>query len=207
MSDPRYRTVLLFGAPGVGKGTQGKILGQLPGLFHISCGDVFRALDMRSPEGKEVYHYSSRGELAPDPLTIRIWKKGLDGQIALGRFKPEEDLLILDGIPRNVHQAEIIEDHLKVVQIVHLVCSDEEAMIDRIKRRAIHENRADDASDQIIRHRFEVYRDESAPVLGHYPQEMVCRIDSLPIPAEVTRNILNSLIPVIKRHFHTDARC
>ena len=200
MSDHRIRTVLLFGAPGVGKGTQGKILGQLPGLFHVSCGDVFRSLDIRSPEGREVYGYSSRGELAPDSLTLRIWKKNLDGQIALGRFKPDEDLLVLDGIPRNAHQAQIMEEYLNVQQIIHLVCSDEEAMIDRIKRRAIHDNRADDANDQVIRHRFEIYRQESAPVLGHYPQPIISRIDSLPIPAEVTRNILNCLIPIIKQH-------
>lgn len=200
MSDHRFRTVLLFGAPGAGKGTQGKVLGQLPGLFHQSCGDVFRSLDMRSPEGKEVYKYSSRGELAPDELTIRIWKKSLNGQIASNRFKPDEDLLILDGIPRNVRQAEIMEDeYIDVLHVVHLVCSDEDAMIDRLKRRAIHENRADDANESVIRHRFEVYRRESQPVLEHYPPEIISQVDSLTIPVEVTRNILNCLLPVIKK--------
>ena len=199
MSENRFRTVLLFGAPGAGKGTQGKVLGQVPGLFHQSCGEVFRSLDMRSPEGKEVYRYSSRGELAPVELTIRIWKKSLQGQIALGRFKPDEDLLILDGIPRNVRQAEIMEDeYIEVLHVLHLVCSDEDSMIDRLKRRAIHENRADDANEAVIRHRFEVYHRESAPVLKHYPKEIISQIDSLTMPVEVTRDILNCLLPAIK---------
>ena len=81
MFDSRYPTVLLFGAPGVGKGTQGAILGRVPGFHHLACGDVFRSLNMSSPEGREIYEFSSRGQLVPDELTIRIWKKALLGHI------------------------------------------------------------------------------------------------------------------------------
>ena len=66
----RYKTVLLFGAPGAGKGTQGKILGKVPGFYHLACGDVFRSLDMGSELGSKFMEYSSRGELVPDALTI-----------------------------------------------------------------------------------------------------------------------------------------
>ena len=161
----RFRTVLLFGAPGVGKGTQGRILGTIPGFYHLSCGDVFRSIDIGSPEGKMIYQYSSRGELVPDELTIKIWRKGLDGRIAVSDYKPREDLLILDGIPRSPAQAKLVEEHLQVLRIVHLLCSDEEAMIHRIKRRAIRENRYDDANEEVIRRRFEVYHRETQPVL------------------------------------------
>ena len=54
MFDERFPTILLFGAPGVGKGTQGSILGQIPGFYHLSCGDVFRSLNINSPEGREI---------------------------------------------------------------------------------------------------------------------------------------------------------
>jgi adenylate kinase len=203
MTSRKYRAVLLFGAPGVGKGTQGRILGQIPGFFHLSCGDVFRSIDIGSPEGKEVYQYISRGELAPDDLTIRIWNKGLDGQIALSGYKPREDLLVLDGIPRSVRQAELLDGHVSVLRVVHLVCPDEEAMIHRIRRRAIRENRTDDANEKIIRHRFDVYRRESAPVLDYYPQEIVSQVDAIGSPAEVLRTILDCLIPVQNEHFRS----
>lgn len=201
MADERYPSVLLFGAPGVGKGTQGGILGNIPGFFHLSTGDVFRALDIGSPAGREVYGYTSRGELVPDELTIRIWKKALDGNIALSFFKPHEDLLILDGIPRNSHQAEILDDYIEVMRVVHLVCSDEEAMIHRIKRRAIRENRADDANEQVIRHRFEVYHAQSEPVLSHYPPELITEVDSMGSPAEIVMKVLEEIIPAQNEHF------
>ena len=60
-----YRTILLFGAPGSGKGTQGKILGSIPGFFHCACGDVFRSLDLKTEIGQAFLAYSSRGELVP----------------------------------------------------------------------------------------------------------------------------------------------
>ncbi len=201
MSEPRYRTVLLFGAPGVGKGTQGKILAQIPGFFHLSCGEVFRSLGIKSNEGREVATFISRGELVPDDLTIRIWKRGLESQIASHRYNPEDDLLILDGIPRNVHQAQMTMGYLDVLHIIHLVCKDEQAMVDRIKRRAIHENRADDANESVIRRRYDIYNAESAPVLNCYPPEIISKIESLHSPAEVCRDILNCLIPVIRRSF------
>ena len=67
-----FRSILLFGPPGVGKGTQGKILGMVPGFFHLSVGDVFRSIDIGSDDGKQVYQYSSQGQLVPDELTVRI---------------------------------------------------------------------------------------------------------------------------------------
>lgn len=196
MFDGRFPTILLFGAPGVGKGTQGNILGQVPGFCHLSCGDVFRSLNISSPEGREIYEYSSRGQLVPDELSIRIWKKALHGHIAVSRYRPPDEFLVLDGIPRNPEQVKMIADTINVLHIIHLVCEDEKAMIDRIKRRAIRENRSDDANEEIIRHRFEVYTRESEPVIGCYPKEIVSRIDAVRTPAEVLHSILGVLIPI-----------
>jgi adenylate kinase len=196
MFDGRFPSILLFGAPGVGKGTQGAVLGHVPGFYHLACGDVFRSLNMNSPEGREIYEYSSRGALVPDELTIRIWKKALHGQIAISRYKPPDEFLILDGIPRNPRQVEIIRDTINVLHVIHLVCADEEAMIDRIKRRSIRENRSDDANEEVIRTRFEIYRQESEPVINCYPQEITSRIDAMRSPAEVLNAILTVLIPI-----------
>ncbi|QDT66604.1 adenylate kinase family protein [Calycomorphotria hydatis] len=194
--DGPYKTALLFGAPGVGKGTQGKILGLIPGFFHLSSGDVFRSIDIQSDEGQIIYSYISRGELVPDDLTIKIWKKALEAYIFLSRYKPREDILILDGLPRNVHQAEMIADILDVRAVMHLVCSDLDQMIDRIKRRAIRESRIDDANEDIIRHRFEVYENDTAPVLNFYPNEVIHSIDALGSPAMVLSKVLEVCSPV-----------
>ena len=196
MFDGRHPTILLFGAPGVGKGTQGMILGQIPGFCHLSCGDVFRSLNISSPEGREIYLFSSRGQLVPDELTVKIWKKSLLGHIAISRYKPPDEMLVLDGIPRNPNQIELLKDTINVLHIIHLVCADVDKMVDRIKRRAIRENRADDANEDVILARFDVYRRESEPVINAYPAEIISQVDAMDSPPEVLVNILQRLIPV-----------
>jgi adenylate kinase len=198
MQNKPYPTILLFGAPGVGKGTQGAILGRIPGFFHLSCGEVFRSLNIHSPDGREIYEYSSTGKLVPDDLTIRIWKRALEGHIALSHYKPPYEFLVLDGIPRNPKQVELMSDSINVLKVVHLVCSHEQSMIDRIKRRAIHENRSDDANEEVIRTRFAVYHRESEPVINCYPREIVSSIEANRSPMEVLQQILGVLIPVQK---------
>ena len=193
--EKRFRSVLFFGAPGTGKGTQGGILGKVPGFFHLAVGDVFRSIDMNSPTGKEVNSYVSKGHLVPDDLTIRIWKKALGAYVALSTYKPFEDLLVLDGLPRNIDQAKLVESELDVLAVVHLKCEDEEAMIRRIQKRAIRLNRADDAKLDVIRHRFEVYKEVSAPVLDYYPDDIISEVEASGSPAEVLRRVLDAIIP------------
>jgi adenylate kinase len=191
-----YRTILIIGPPGVGKGTQGKVLGGLPGFLHVSSGECLRALDKGSPAGGEVAAFIARGELVPDEFTLKVWQSAMETFIADGRFDPDKDLLILDGIPRNVAQAEILEQYADVLLVACLVCRDEEAMVARIKGRAQLEDRPDDADEAVIRRRFEVYRRQTEPVLDHYPAELRCEIDALRSPAEVLQAVLNCVIPV-----------
>ena len=199
--EDRYRTALLFGAPGAGKGTQGGILGKIPGFFHCACGDVFRSIDINSELGKVFYDYSSRGELVPDDVTVQMWAQSLHARTVLGDYKTKNDLLILDGIPRTVRQAELLEDYVNVLLVIHLVCEDEEAMIERLRRRALKENRFDDADEKVIRKRWETYEAETAPVLEHYDPSKVHEVSSIGSPAEILRNILDILVPVQNRHF------
>jgi len=201
MSD-RYQTVLLFGAPGAGKGTQGKILGQIPGFYHLSTGEIFRNLDIHSELGRIFYQYSSKGELVPDDLTVRLWSQNVHAQTVLSLYKPKADLLILDGIPRNVPQARLMHKYINVLKILHLVCPDKEEMIKRLRRRALKENRVDDAREEVIRRRWDVYERETFPVLECYPKESIVNIDAVGSPASVLQKVLAALTPVQDTHFN-----
>ena len=192
----RYKTILLLGAPGAGKGTQGKILGTIPGYYHCACGDVFRQIDITSKLGKVFYEYSSRGELVPDEITVQMWAQSIQAHAVLSQYKPKKDLLILDGIPRTVEQAKIMEKHIRVLKLVHLVCSDESAMFERLRRRALKENRFDDANEATIRRRWAVYEKETKPVLDYYPKALIQEVDSLGSPARVLRDILETVVPI-----------
>jgi adenylate kinase len=189
-----YRTILLFGAPGVGKGTQGKILGTIPNFFHCACGDVFRSLKTDTRVGQTFLKYSSRGELVPDGPTVELWHHFIEASKQVGRFHPDTDTLILDGIPRNVAQAEMLRNTLDVVAIFYLRCRDMNAMVERIQRRALKENRLDDASLDVIRHRLKTYEAETEPVLDFYAPKVLRTIDASQAPVKVLSDILKHII-------------
>ena len=187
----KYRSILLFGAPGAGKGTQGKVLGVIPNFLHCACGDVFRDLRPDSPLGKIFIKYSSRGQLVPDETTIDLWKQNIENMTKSGRFHPDQDTLVLDGIPRNVHQAKILKHTLKIVAVFYLKSDDEKKLIARIQRRAIKENRLDDANLSVIRERLKVYEKETVPVLKFYGRKLVHHINADQSPAKVLADILH----------------
>ncbi len=94
-----FRSVLIFGPPGSGKGTLGKFLSSAGNHFHLSSGDIFRGLSPESPAGKLYHHYAGKGLLLPDEVTIQIWHHYVNGLIATNRYFPSQQLLLLDGIP------------------------------------------------------------------------------------------------------------
>ncbi len=192
----RYKAILLFGAPGSGKGTQGKILSAIPGFYHSACGDVFRSLDLRSEMGRIFWEYSSRGELVPDEFTVKLWKNYIKGMEMINQFHPETEILVLDGIPRNREQAGFLDDTLDVVKVIYLVCADMKKMVERLRRRALKENRFDDANDKVIQHRLEVYERDTHPVLEHYPQEKIAKIDATMSQIKVLREIMDVIVPI-----------
>jgi adenylate kinase len=185
-----YRTYLLFGAPGSGKGTQGKALGSVPRFFHCACGDVFRSMDTRTKVGQAFIYYSSRGELVPDEISIELWKESIASAVDANRFKPELDVLVLDGIPRNLAQARLMESLIEVIKVFHLSCPDRGKLVERLRKRAIKENRLDDANETVIRKRLETYETETKPILDCYGQELIHTIDATPSPARVLWEIL-----------------
>lgn len=189
----KYQTILLFGAPGSGKGTQGKILGTIPNFFHCACGDVFRSLSAANPLAKVFIEYTSRGQLVPDEPTVKLWRQFIKNNERIGRFNPEHDVLVLDGIPRNLQQAEILSATLDVRAILYLHCANFERLVQRLQRRALKENRLDDANLDVIRQRLKVYERETKPVLKYYGKKKIHRIDSTQSPTKVLRDILTRI--------------
>jgi adenylate kinase len=188
----------MFGAPGSGKGTHGKILGAIPHFFHCACGDVFRGLRHDSPLGKTFLEYSSRGQLVPDEPTIELWRRFIDNSEQIGRFHSGEDTLVLDGIPRNVAQAKILKNTLDVIAVFYLTSVKKENLVARMQRRAMKENRLDDASLDVIRERLKIYENETKPVLNFYGHHFVHRINTDESPVATFAKILKHIVKLKK---------
>ena len=198
----KINTILLFGAPGCGKGTQGKMLGTLPGYVHISSGDMFRALDRNSELGKIFTEYSTKGLLVPDDFTIRLWRDHMTKLVGSRKVNHDSDIVILDGIPRNVAQAKMLDPHINVTKLICLrAVHNREEMVRRLKARALKDNRLDDADEATVRRRLEVYDKESRPVLDYYPKDRIADVDSLGSPARVLDKVLQVAVPIQEKHF------
>ena len=151
--------LLFLGPPGAGKGTQAVKLAESHGLLHLSTGDLLRAEVAAGSElGKEAEAVMARGELVSDELVLAIVRS---------RLSSHEGGWLLDGFPRNLAQAEALDALLgelnQQIELVVLMELDDAVLIQRLLSRG----RADD-NEAVIRHRLEVYRQQTAPLIEHY---------------------------------------
>lgn len=189
--------ILLFGPPGSGKGTLGNFLSTIGGHYHLSSGDIFRKMDPDSSLGRLVNPYSSRGHLVPDEVTMEVWAHYVAGLIATNRYFPKDQYLLMDGLPRTLHQAEILDQYVHVKAIIRFVTHRPEELVARIQRRAKIEGRRDDMDAEVLKTRMQVYEQQTAPVLSHYPEALVTAISVDQRPLEVLRDILDKLSSVL----------
>ena len=189
----KYRTYLIFGAPGSGKGTQGRTLGTIPRFFHCRVRGCFRSIDTRTPLGKAFLEYSSKGQLVPDEITVELWRVSIQLCVDSHQFKPDIDYLVLDGIPRNLCQADLMDPFIDVRKVFHLSCPDRGKIVARLKQRAIKDNRLDDANEEVIRQRLETYQRESKPLLDHYRDSLIVNIDATEPPIVVLNTIVSHI--------------
>jgi adenylate kinase len=157
--------IVLLGPPGAGKGTQAQKLAEKLGIPHISTGDLFRHnISNGTKLGLEAKSYLDAGDLVPATLTNALVDDRLDDEDAAGGF-------ILDGFPRSVEQAEALRGMLEArnlgLDAVLEFRVSEDELLDRLKSRG----RADD-TDDVILNRMKVYRDETAPLLDYYSDEL-----------------------------------
>ncbi len=188
-----YRAILLFGMPGSGKGTQGSVLGQLPGYVHISSGDLLRKLPKWGELGSAVLRHTSQGTLVPDDLTVKIFLRHIRVLEMQELLLPREHTLVLDGLPRNYEQARMLSECLEIVQIFHLKISDIAQTIDRLESRALRENRLDDTSTEVIMKRIKVYHEETFQTLRFYNPNLVFDIEAAQTPLAVLGDIVTRL--------------
>lgn len=162
-------TLILFGPPGSGKGTQAAKLVQQYNLLHISTGDLFRyEMKNDTPLGLEAKSYITKGELVPDSVTVGMLKNKIEAN-------PDVKGYILDGFPRTTPQAEALDELLtsKGTSVTALVAMqvDDEELVKRLLGRAKTSGRADDADENIIRNRISVYNEYTAVVAEYYDKK------------------------------------
>ncbi|MDX6766966.1 MAG: nucleoside monophosphate kinase [Candidatus Methylacidiphilales bacterium] len=157
----KARAIVLIGPPASGKGTFGKVLGLLPGFLHFSMGHAFRTRVSRDQAERDLmqdmFQKTSRGLLVPDAIALRLFDDCMKSLLAGGTYQPDQQILVLDGVPRTPAQARVVAEQMDVLVTFEFLCTDEE-IFHRIRGRAVKEGRADDASEEIVRTRLQVYR-------------------------------------------------
>ncbi len=161
--------IVLFGAPGCGKGTQAQRMQEHYGINHVSTGEVIRGEIKGGTElGKEMESYISQGKLAPDQIVIDMVAGYVrDNKTAKGN--------IFDGFPRTTPQAQEFDNiltkyELKVDVMVDIKV-DEDELVKRLLLRGKDSGRADDASEDVIRERLAVYNKQTAIVASYYTEQ------------------------------------
>ena len=197
MSAAMYKALLFFGYPGCGKGTQGITLAGMPNLYHLAMGDIFRGLDKQSPTGQEFLSYSTKGQLVPDELTVRVWREHVEAKVADGLIRPDYHVLILDGIPRTPSQVKFLDPLIDVLKIIHLKMEDRGKLVERLKGRAAQSQRPDDAQESVILNRIKVYEAETEPVLKCYSSDLIADINADAVPLAVLADICKVLAGVV----------
>jgi adenylate kinase len=177
--------LVLLGPPGAGKGTQAAILSEKLGVPHISTGDLFRAnIGQQTALGLEAKKYLDAGDLVPSEITNNMVRARVSEPDAVNGF-------LLDGFPRTVDQAQALEGILGELNAkldgVLAFEVDDDVVVERMLARG----RADDTED-VIRNRMRVYREETAPLLDHYAGQIVT-VDAVGEVDEVNARALAAL--------------
>jgi adenylate kinase len=186
----KFRSILIFGPPGSGKGTMGRFLSAAGNHVHLSSGDIFRGLSPDSPAGQLFHSYASKGHLVPDNVTLKIWHNYVLGLIATNKYFPTQQFLLLDGIPRTLEQAKLLDEYIDPKGVIVLKIDNKQKLVERMKRRALIEGRHDDADEKVLMTRFKVYEETTHALLDHYPHDKIVMINADQKPLDVLKDIL-----------------
>jgi adenylate kinase len=190
-SAPSTARLVLLGPPGAGKGTQAARLAEHLGVPAISTGDIFRANITGGTElGRTAQEYTARGALVPDEVTNAMVRDRLAQPDAASGF-------LLDGYPRNVAQVaeleSVLADSGRALDAALEITADTDVVVERLLKRAEIEGREDD-TEPVIRHRLDVYAEQTAPVSGVYAERgLLVQVDGIGEVDAVTERLLAAL--------------
>ena len=161
--------IVLFGAPGAGKGTQAVMLAEKYDLVHLSTGDILRKeIASGTDLGKQAQRFTDKGELVPDEVMIDMIRSQIEQNVGAKGF-------IFDGFPRTTAQAEALDKMLngKGLEIVSMIALDVEndELVNRLLKRGAVSGRPDDQSMDVIRNRIDVYHKKTKPIIGYYHEQ------------------------------------
>lgn len=183
--------LIMFGPPGVGKGTQAKKIADRYNIPHLSTGDMFRAaIGEGTPVGVQAKTYLDAGNLVPDDVTIGIIEERIANADCDGGF-------ILDGFPRTVGQVEgldkLFEKHDLALSCVLSFEANEQTVLERLAGRAEEENRKDD-TPEVVQNRLRVYQEQTAPLKEIYEgRSQLLSIDAMQAIEDVFADVTKEL--------------
>lgn len=183
--------LLLIGPPGAGKGTQAVRLADVYAVPAISTGDIFRSNVKNETElGKQAKAFMDAGDNVPDSLTNELIRSRLAEEDAEGGF-------LLDGYPRTADQVRELDEYLAAhgtqLDVVVELVADPDVVIERLRKRATEQGRSDD-DESVVRHRLEVYRDQTAPLIDIYDDRgVLVKVNAIGEIGEVTQRIVDAL--------------
>ncbi|MGV8851073.1 MAG: adenylate kinase [Rhodoglobus sp.] len=184
--------LLLIGPPGAGKGTQAARLAEIYGIPAISTGDIFRSNVKNGTElGTKAKAFMDAGDNVPDSLTNELIRDRLEDSDA-------QDGFLLDGYPRTTDQVRELDaflaSHGAALDAVVELEADPEVVVARLRKRALEQGRSDD-TEAVVRHRLEVYSEQTAPLINVYAsRDVLVTIDALGEIDAVTARITESLV-------------
>lgn len=179
--------LIIFGAPGVGKGTQAEALSKNYQLTHLSTGELLRNnIEKKTELGKKVKSYLDSGNLVPDNLVLEMIKETIED--------PKANGFIFDGFPRTAKQAEDFDEILKEknqsISAILVLEAPESELITRLQKRAKKLNRSDDSSLETIKKRLGIYKDKTKSLIGYYKaQNKAIFIDGVGDIDEITEKL------------------
>lgn len=190
--DMKQINIVVFGAPGSGKGTQAKRMAEKFGLMHVSTGDLFRyEMSNKTPLGLKAQEIINRGDLCPDDITLGMLKNHIDNN-------KESKGFIFDGVPRTIKQAEMLDDKslfdsIDITKVIYLKVDTEEVER-RILKRAQIEQRADD-TPETVKARVGNFFAQTMPLVDYYrSQGKLAEVDGM----QDIDNVFGSICEIIE---------